>query len=137
MSVKLAITSDDFIRDLRRLPDNLSSEGGDMVVAQGTAAKEDIQGLYAAASVTGNLEKHVSLSVVKSQFGVIAEVKSTARHAFIYENGTQIRKNKAGKNLGAMPPAHVFIPRMQRARRLLTEDLTGLLERAGLVVRRV
>jgi hypothetical protein len=137
VSAKLTINSDDFLSQLRKLPDELKAEGAHMVEARANGAHATIKGEYGAHKHSGNLMDHTSVEIEESSGGSVAVVKATAKHAFIFENGTQIRKNKKGANRGAMPAGNVFIPAMIRARRLLTEDLVGLLERAGLVVRRV
>ncbi len=137
MSVTFTINRDDFLTALRQLPEELRGEGGHMVEARANGAHATIKAEYGAHKHSGNLVDHTSMELTESEFGVIAEVKSTARHSFIFENGTQIRKNNNGANRGAMPAGNIFIPTMQRARRLLTEDLVDLLQRAGLVVRRV
>lgn len=138
MSVKLTFTGRaEFLQALRDLPEHLRAEGGHLVEARANGAHVDIKAGYVNHKHSGNLLDHVTSEPHETAFGVIWEIKSTARHAFIFENGTQIRKTAKGANRGSMPPGHVFIPAMQRARRLLTNDLIGLLERAGLEVRRV
>lgn len=119
---------------LRQLPEELSQEGGDIVVARGEAAGSDIRAHYQAAAVTGNLAKGVRVQLVSRTAGAEVVVKSRAPHAFIYEHGTQVRRTANGKNLGSMPPAHVFVPTMIRARREMTDDLIDLMERNGLEV---
>jgi hypothetical protein len=125
---------DEFKAALRKLPKELSDDGGDIVVDHATEAGSDIRAQYEASAVSGNLAAHVKVDVQQTAAGARALVKSTAKHAVIYENGTQVRKNAAGKNLGAMPPAHVFVPTVIRARRAMTAKLIDLLERAGLEV---
>lgn len=127
---------DEFLKALRELPQHLKAEAGHMIEARANGAHATIRAEYGSHKETGNLLEHTSVEMRESEFGVIAEVKSTARHAFLFENGTQIRQNKAGANRGSMPPGNVFIPTLQRARLLLTNDLVGLLQRAGLAVRR-
>lgn len=125
----------EFVADLIQLPKELSGEGGDIVISRATEAGDDIRAEYAASAVTGNLAEHVKVTVKeKNEFGAIAEVKSTARHAYIYENGTQIRKTKDGKNLGAMPPANIFVPTVIRKRRAMVDDLKDLMRDKGLEV---
>lgn len=126
---------EEFKAALRELPDKLSKPGGDIVIAKAEEAAEDVRAHYAAAAVTGNLEKHVRVEVLSRDAGAAAVVKSTAKHAYIYEHGTQIRKNKAGKYLGAMPPANVFVPTMIRARGDMVEELKDLMRDNGLEVR--
>lgn len=126
---------EEFKAALRQLPEELTGEGGDIVIAHAETAGDDVRSAYAAAAGTGNLAKNVRVIVRDAgRAGVVAEVKSTAKHAFIYENGTQIRKNKAGKNLGAMPPGNIFVPTMIRERKAMVEDLKDLMETKGLEV---
>lgn len=125
---------EEFKAALRELPEELSGEGGDIVVSHAETAGDDVRAHYEAAAVTGNLAKHVRVEVLSRSAGAEAVVKSTAKHAHIYENGTQIRKNKAGKNLGAMPPANVFVPTMIRERKAMVEDLKHLMRTKGLEV---
>lgn len=123
-----------FSAALRALPDELSGEGGDIVVSHATTAGDDIRAHYEASAVSGNLAKHVKVEVVSRAHGAVAVVKSTAKHGIIYENGTQIRKTKDGINRGAMPPANVFVPTVIRERRAMVEDLKDLMRTKGLEV---
>lgn len=128
---------DEFLQALRSLPDEMREEGAQMVEARAREANGTITAEYEAARESGNLVNHQKIEIEHTPAGTIARIKNTAKHAHIYENGTQIRKTKAGANRGSMPPAHVFIPNVIRSRRSLTEDLVGLLQRAGFAVRRV
>jgi hypothetical protein len=123
----------EFKAALRNLPDELSGEGGDIVLRRADEAAQDIRSAY--PEVTGNLKSHVVIKVIPSPAGASAVVKSTAKHAFLYENGSQARHTDIGANRGAMPPAHIFIPMMVRKRLAMVGDLTALLKRAGLEVR--
>lgn len=133
---------DEFLARLRQMPGDFRAEGKHMVEARANGATSTIRALYSDHRVTGNLAQHVKVEIEESNAGIIATVKSTAKHSFIFERGTNVRKNKKGANRGAMwgktpKPAILFIPTLIRARELLTNDLMGLLQRAGLVVRRV
>jgi hypothetical protein len=125
---------EEFKQALRQLPAELSQDGGDIVVRHAEDAGDDIRSQYAASAVTGDLAKKVRVRVLSREAGAAAIVESTAKHAYIYENGTQIRKTKNGKNLGAMPPAHVFVPTVIRARRAMVGDLKDLMTNKGLEV---
>jgi hypothetical protein len=70
----------------------------------------------------------------KGRFSAGAIVKNTAKHAWIFENGTQARHNDLGANRGSMPPGHVFIPAVIKRRRIMYQQLRALLERHGLKV---
>ena len=63
-----------------------------------------------------------------------AIVKNRAKHAYIFENGTQARHTGLGYNRGAMPPGHVFIPEIVRRRRGMYEKLAEMLRQHGLQV---
>ena len=54
--------------------------------------------------------------------------------AYVYENGTAVRRTKSGALRGSGPPGHVFIPRVIRHRRLLERNLKAMLVAEGLVV---
>jgi hypothetical protein len=120
---------------LRDLPTELGNEAGQMVEASGNSAAFEIKSAYSAHRDSGNLMDHVSVDHEPRAAGAVSVVKSTARHAYIFENGTQIRKDSQGRNRGAMPPAHIFVPIMQRKRFALFEALKELVRRAGLEVR--
>jgi len=119
---------------LRQLPSHLSGRGGDIVVARAHEAGEEVRQGYALHEHTGNLEQHVVVEVESRAAGAVAIVKSTARHAYIFEIGTQIRKTKSGANRGAMPPGNVFVPTVVRKRRAMVEDLKALMTESGLEV---
>lgn len=125
---------EEFKQALRQLPEEMSQEGGDIVIARAEEAGDDIKTAYEASAVTGDLAKKVRVKVLSRDAGAAAVVESTARHAYIFENGTQIRKTKAGKNLGAMPPANIFVPTVIRKRRAMVDDLKGLMTSKGLEV---
>ena len=124
-----------FLAALRQLPSHLGGRGGDIVIARAHEAAEEVRQGYALHEHTGNLEQHVVVSVQhRNRGGAQAIVKSTARHAYIFEIGTQIRKTKSGANRGAMPPGNVFIPTVIRKRRTMVDDLKALMTEAGLEV---
>ncbi len=125
---------DEFRAALRQLPPELSQQGGDIVIEHAQTAGSDIRAAYEASAVTGNLAKHLKVEVLSREFGAAVVVKSTAKHAVIFENGTQIRKTKTGANRGAMPPAHVFVPTVIRERHAMVDDLKALMESKGLEV---
>ncbi len=122
----------DLFEGLRNLPPELQAEGGEIVVAHAEAAQTEIQGAY--PSRTGNLRDHVTVKTVVGQFSTNAIVKNTAKHAVIFENGTQARHTDLGAARGSMPPGHVFVPVVIRRRRAMYEALKGLIAKKGLVV---
>lgn len=120
--------------ELRQLPAELAGEAGEIVSGAAEGAKNDIVEAYPER--TGNLRSRVTVSRTAGSglYGVAAIVKNTAKHAWIFENGTQARHTDIGANRGAMPAGHVFIPAVIRRRRQMYERLKGLLTKHGLVV---
>lgn len=118
---------------LRNLPAELTAEASHIVDGVANAAAADIKEGYPAR--TGNLRDHVFVSHRdKGRFAAGAVVKNTAKHAWIFENGTQARHTDIGSDRGSMPPGHVFIPAVIKRRRIMYQQLRALLERHGLKV---
>lgn len=120
---------------LRDLPNDLTAEASGIVQSSANEAAEDIREGYRGHRRSGNLEGGVVVTRVdagKHSAGAI--VKNKAKHAALFENGTQARHTAIGANRGSMPPAHVFVPRVIRHRRAMYDRLKGLLERHGLKV---
>jgi hypothetical protein len=116
---------------LRNLPAELTAEASHVVEGAANAAAADIKAAYPVR--TGNLRDHVFVSHRdKGRFSAGAVVKNTAKHAHLFEVGTQARHNSLGANRGSMPPGNVFIPAMIKRRRVMYEQLKALLERHGL-----
>lgn len=126
---------DELREQLRNLPSELTGEAAHIIEAAGNGAAAEVKGHY--ERVSGDLVDGVSVDFQRDQFAASASVKSAAKHAYIYENGTQVRHTNAGANRGAMPPAppgRAFIPALIRARRRMYAQLEDLLKRNGLVV---
>lgn len=119
---------------LRALPSELVGEGSNIVLGEGNAAAFEIKSGYAAHRRSGNLQDRVDVIQERSQFVAGVLVRNTSPHAVIFENGTQIRHDAKGRNRGAMPPGHVFVPVMIRRRRRMYGLLGNLLTRHGLQV---
>jgi hypothetical protein len=121
--------------ELRRLPEALHEEGGRIVQARAEAAQVRVVAAYERHRHTGDLASGVRLTVeASSSLGVAVVVKSTARHAELFEIGTQLRHTGRGWNRGRMPPAHVFVPIMVEERSRMYEQLRDLMRRHGLQV---
>jgi hypothetical protein len=118
---------------LRELPSDLTSEASHIVEGAANSAAADIKPAYPVR--TGHLRDGLTVTHFdQGKFSTGAIVKNTAPHAFMFENGTQVRHTDIGANRGSMPPGHVFIPRVIRARRRMYEELKALLVRSGLQV---
>jgi hypothetical protein len=127
----------EFREDFRRLPRDLKAEGVEIVRSQADLAAAEIKANYPVW--TGKLRNGVITIAVKGvTWGATFIVKSTGKLAWIFENGSQTRQylTIGGHThiTGKMPPGHVFIPAMMRARRRVGERLKNLLVRFGLGV---
>lgn len=123
------------LRDaLKAMPEECAGEAGHLLDGAANGAYVDISGAY--PSRTGNLRKGMRLNkAMKRGLVVGAEVKNIAPHANIFELGTQARHTSLGANRGSMPPGRVFVPRIIKARRRLTQDLKDMVARTtGAVV---
>ena len=128
---------EEFRAALRNLPEHLADEAGGIVqAAAGEAGAEIIERYPKGPAIESkSLKAGVVVSRMEmGRFGAGYIVKSTAPHAYIFENGTQARHTELGYNRGAMPPGHVFIPIAIRKRRAMSEQLVGLLRREGFEV---
>ena len=139
MSVRFTIDGyADFREALRDLPPEMSGEGANLVEASTNAATAAVKAEYGRHTVTGNLQAHTYSTIQRNQAGAIGTVKNTAKHAWIFENGTQARhyvtRNGVQHLTGRMPPFHVFVPILMRERRRLDGDLADLLRRSGFTV---
>lgn len=120
----------EFYSDLRELAPRLSGEGQRLREASANSAALEVRTAYGKHRRTGTLQDRVT--VQHSQFR--STVKNGAPHAWIFEHGTQARHTSLGVSRGAMPPGHIFVPIMIRARRKLLEALKALVQRSGLRV---
>jgi hypothetical protein len=129
----------------RALPADLQGEGRQLVVAAANGAATAIRTAYGAHRRTGNLQDHVVVTELVSEVGgVLARVRSTARHATMFERGTAARHTTVhrtrssppgrGGYRGKMPAASIFIPRAIEARRAMQAALVALVRRFGLTV---
>jgi hypothetical protein len=116
---------------LRALPRELADEASGIVIAAAEGAKADMH----YPRVTGNLADHLFVvPLAAGIYGTGAIVKNTAKHAGIFERGTQARHTDLGANRGAAPPGNIFIPAVMRRRRRMYEQFAAMLARHGLVV---
>ena len=117
---------------LAQMPEALTVEAGHAVEGAVNGAYVAITGAYPVR--TGNLRKGMRLTPVRRKgFVVAADVKNIAPHAILFERGTQARHyftvNGVKHLTGRMPPGNIFIPRILKARRALTQSLKEMLVR--------
>lgn len=123
---------DEFSDELKRLPDDLSDEGGAIAVRRAEAAEAAIAAKYPRR--TGDLASHTRVQVERSGHKTEATVINDHRLAWIFELGTQARHTSIGANRGAMPAGHVFLPITQRAQREKEDEIAAMLREKGLTV---
>lgn len=120
---------------LRQLPHELKAEAQSIVMDAANGAGTDIKAAYDRHTKTGNLSKGVQVRPSEvSTFGAGAIVVSRAKHAWMFENGTQARHTAIGANRGAMPPGHVFIPVVVKRRKQMYVELMEVIRKQGLQV---
>ena len=118
---------------LRNLPAELTAEASREVTGAANGAAAEIKPSYPVR--TGRLRDGVVVTHVSGgKYVAAAIVKNVAKHASLFEHGTQTRQTAIGANRGAMPPGNVFIPPIIRARHRMYDRLKALLVRHGLVV---
>lgn len=85
----------------------------------------------------GTLKAGVSVESVTgpSNFGTAVVLKSAAKHAWLFENGTELRETKLGWKRGRMPAGKVFIPIVIRERGKMREALIAFVRARGFTVR--
>ncbi len=129
--------------ELRSLPEHLTGEAAHIVEGRANAAAVTLRSVYGQHRVTGNLQDHVVVEKkATGPLGVAYRVASTARHAWLFDNGSEARHYVTGKGnehaTGAMwgktPPTHVFVRTLITARRKMYDGLRDLLMRNGLRV---
>lgn len=136
MPVRVQMNGLDELRaQLRRLPEDLATEAGDIVLAHAEGAKREVEGGY--PTYRGVLRSRVRVERNRSKVTTAAIVRSTAPHAFIFERGTVQRRTDKGWNRGRMPAAsasQAAIPKFIRWRARMVEALIELVRRAGFEV---
>jgi hypothetical protein len=127
---------EEFKADLRKLPARLAERAADIIENAAEEAKSSIYQRY--PRVTGNLREGLSVEHQRSQFGAVSIVRNKAKHAYIYENGTVARhyftEGGKRKDVGRMPPGHVFVPIIMKRRRRMYQELAEMMRSEGLEV---
>jgi hypothetical protein len=138
MPVRFRWTGLDELKEaLRRMPADLTEDGGRIVQTRTLIAADQIRAAYPRSRNpdSRHLADEVRTRIERSRFGATGTVTNTSPHAREFENGTQERHTATGASRGSMPPAHVFVPIMSRQRREMYDDLRALLVQHGLTVR--
>jgi hypothetical protein len=125
---------------LNALPVESTGEAKHLIEAEVNGALVTLKTEYGNHAVTRRLMKSVKTGKVEAgQFGAATKITVSSAIAWLFDNGSQARQRISGGSTGTMwgrtPPTHVFVRTMITARARLKLGLTGLLERAGLLVR--
>lgn len=124
---------EEFKRQLRDLPESLTGQASAIVRRRAERAYQDIETSY--PEVTGNLRKGLRLTQLDNgKLSVAVILKNTAKHATLYDNGTQVRHTARGANRGQAPATHVFIRNVSAQRRAMFGELKQMLIDNGLRV---
>jgi len=133
---------------LRNLPVELRDDAQSIVESHADAAAAAVVAAYPIGPPRffkklayhypgGELRKGVKVEKkAGSPFGTIVRVRSTSKHAWLYENGSELRHTEAGINRGRMPAGKAMIPIVIRERRAMYDDLAAMIARHGLTVSR-
>lgn len=133
MSVSFTIEGLEELRQaLLKLPAVLADKAVLKVNFRTALAATLIRNNYPAR--TGDLREHVKATTFRDGVSVVGTVKNTAKHAYIFETGTQARHTDIGANRGSMPAGHVFIPIVAQERREMYGDLAEIIAGEGLEV---
>jgi hypothetical protein len=132
VSARLTVTGvRELQQQLQHLPDALKGNADDIVHGAANAGAVAARAAYSAHSKTGNLHDHVVVVPgATSRFGSKWLVKNTARHAEMFENGTEARHTGEGWNRGRMPAFNVFVPPMIRSRHSMWIALAQMVREA-------
>lgn len=125
---------EEYREQLRALPEDLTGEAANLVEGKANSVAHAIKAAYPVR--TGKLRDKLTVTHIPSGGSLKAGsvIKNTAKHARVFEYGTQARHTAIGANRGAMPPGHVFVQRIVRGRRELTQQLKAMVARHGATV---
>jgi hypothetical protein len=121
---------------LRGLPAELRDEARPIVEDAVDRAETAIRSAYPVGK-TGNLRAGLQVERDRgpSNFGASLVLKNTAKHAWLFENGTELRETKLGWKRGRMPAGKVFVPIVIRERRRMWTALMDFVREKGFTVR--
>lgn len=117
---------------LRQLPVHLTAEAFNVIDDTVEVTAAQLTQSYPLGD-TGNLRKGVKTDMTSSNFGVAGIVRSTSKHAHLWEFGTQSRKTKKGWSRGKAPSHKELglVPIAQRNRKRMNAQLIEIVKKAG------
>jgi hypothetical protein len=124
---------------LRALPAALADEANIIVQEHAQAAAAAVRAVYASHRDSGDLAEGVVVEInAFGRFGVGVVVRSKAKHAWLFDHGSQARHYITRRGVqhltGRMPVRPTFIPTMMRFRRAMYGELGDMLRAHGLIV---
>jgi len=130
---------DELKAQLRALPKELVDDASSIVLTAGNEVVDVVAAVYEDHAHVGNLRRGLTVRPVSAgPYGTGALVRSAAKHAWLFEHGSQARHyvTKNGKKhlTGRMPPSHIFIRTMIQKRRAMYGKFRELLVAHGLQV---
>jgi len=121
---------DELRASLQSLPADLVDAATPLVADTAEDAAAEIRAAYPAR--TGRLRASVRVVTIEGKTGAVSRaVRSEAPYARFYESGWVAHGSRRH-----IPGKHVVVPVLMRRRRQLVESLIGVVEQAGLDVRR-
>lgn len=128
---------DEYLAELRRLPEDCTGEAGKFIQAETNAAYVEIAAVYEAHRFTGTMRRLLKLLPITSGGALTAgiQLRSGSPLAWLFDNGSQARHWVSGKSTGKMwgktPPTHIFARTVGKARRTLAAEFRAMLLRRG------
>src|SRR5262245_42402896 len=131
---RLLVTGlDELSKALLQLPAELQIEAASIVLNAAHGAAREISEAY--PEVSGNLKGGLRIEYESGRVTQRVALKNIAKHAFMYENGTEARHTSLGISRGKTEAKNVFIPRATKHRRVMRQNLIRLVESHGLIVK--
>lgn len=133
---------EEFREAMQHLPDDLRDDAEGIVQEAVDHAEAEIYAAYGRK--TGNLRDHLKQERVASgPFGITIRLKNTAKHAWLWDNGTEARHyitesgaiHETGAMWGKTAPPHTFVRGSIKWRRWMYDQLKAMLVEHGLLTR--
>jgi hypothetical protein len=125
---------------MRALPRELADRAGGTVRQRAYAASARMQAAYPVSGrrkKTGGLRLRAGVDTTEelSTFGIVATVRSRAKHSHLWEFGTGLRVTNKGHRTGQMTPnrygAPVAVPTMMQERARMHDEIVSIMRTAG------
>jgi len=133
MGAKLTLEGgDEFAAWLFGLPSRLSEKGHRIVTDTTERAAAEMVAAYPRR--TGTLKGSIKTTFIETKGSTRGIVTNTAKHALLFEVGSEARHTALGANRGSMPPGKVMTVIAPRRRKQMNEELFAEVREEGLTV---